>query len=55
MNDKTTVQKVADALFGAKKPPSIPQVNPNKVMDYKLSPREEDRRKNAINTTGVRG
>lgn len=54
MNDKTTIQKVADALFGVKKPTTVPQVN-SKMQDYKPTPQEEDRRKNAINTIGVRG
>ena len=53
---KGALAKVVDALMGKKEPnPMTQYVNPNMPPNYKMSDLEADRRKNAINTIGVRG
>lgn len=55
-DDKSAFSKVVDALMGKKEPnPMAQYVNPKMPPNYKMSDLEADRRKNAINTIGVRG
>ncbi len=55
MSDKSTIQKVADALFGKKEPVNVPQVNGKPNPAAKLPDFEAERRKANIHTIGVRG